>query len=83
MCGIAGIARFDGIPVSREILETMARALIHRGPDDEGFFQQSEGSSSVGFGFRRLAIIDVAGGHQPMKHGDLTIVFNGEIYNYR
>lgn len=83
MCGIAGIARSDGIPASRPLLEKMTRALIHRGPDDEGFFYEHEGSASVGLGFRRLSIIDVEGGHQPMRLGQLTLVFNGEIYNYR
>ncbi len=83
MCGIAGIARFDGIPVSQKTLEAMTRALIHRGPDDEGFFAQSEGHASVGFGFRRLSIIDLSSGHQPMQLGPLTLVFNGEIYNFQ
>ena len=83
MCGIAGIARSDGIPVSRPILEKMTRALIHRGPDDEGFFYAQEGPASVGLGFRRLSIIDVQGGHQPMALGPFTLIFNGEIYNYR
>ncbi len=83
MCGIAGIARFDGIPVAHRILESMVQSMIHRGPDDEGIDIQNAGSVSVGFGFRRLSIIDLSSGRQPMKHKHLTLVFNGEIYNYR
>ena len=59
----------------------MARTLFHRGPDDEGYFFDR----SLGFGFRRLSIIDLAGGHQPMSDAEASmwLVFNGEIYNYR
>src|SRR5256885_13700046 len=59
----------------------MAETIRHRGPDDDGFYR----SSGVGFGFRRLSIIDVGGGHQPISNEDGTvwIVFNGEIYNYQ
>lgn len=77
MCGIAGyVGRGD-----REILQRMTDAIAHRGPDDEGFFV----SGDVGMGFRRLAIIDLAGGRQPMFNEDktVTVTFNGEIYNYR
>jgi asparagine synthase (glutamine-hydrolysing) len=67
--------------VSPALLKTMADAIIHRGPDDEGFYA----AGPVGLGFRRLSIIDVGGGHQPLSNEDGTIwiVFNGEIYNYR
>ena len=63
------------------LLEKMTRTIIHRGPDDEGFFT----SGPVGLGFRRLSIIDLSGGHQPLCNEDETvwIVFNGEIYNYQ
>ena len=63
------------------LLKEMASAIIHRGPDDEGFYT----SGPVGLGFRRLSIIDLAGGHQPLSNEDKTvwIVFNGEIYNYQ
>ena len=83
MCGIAGMVRTDGIPAAKSTLEKMTRALVHRGPDDEGFFFDHKGPTSVGLGFRRLSIIDLAGGHQPMTVGRYTIVFNGEIYNFR
>ena len=81
MCGIAGI--FDSRnaePVSSVVLKAMTDALVHRGPDDEGFYVSGE----VGLGHRRLSIIDLAGGHQPMTNEDGTVwvVFNGEIYNF-
>ena len=83
MCGIAGIVHSDGRPVSGERLRSMARALEHRGPDDEGFYSSESGSPSAGFAFRRLSIIDLSEGRQPMRHGSKVIVFNGEIYNFR
>lgn len=87
MCGICGILNFNGEPVSRDRIADMSKALTHRGPDDQGTFFSEEGprrtQSSVGFGFRRLSIIDVQGGHQPMRYKHLAIVFNGEIYNYQ
>jgi asparagine synthase (glutamine-hydrolysing) len=82
MCGIAGQFNFQrGEPVERETIMRMARSVAHRGPDDEGFFI----SGPVGLGFRRLSIIDLAGGHQPMSDAEQTVwlIFNGEIYNYR
>jgi asparagine synthase (glutamine-hydrolysing) len=81
MCGIAGVRRFDGAPVSRELLAEMAKRLHHRGPDDSGFF--SDGS--IGFAHTRLSIIDLAGSPQPMAgaSGTTTITFNGEILNYQ
>jgi asparagine synthase (glutamine-hydrolysing) len=82
MCGIAGIIHSDGRPVSKERLAAMSRALLHRGPDDEGFFLTESGAPSAGFAFRRLSIIDLSDGHQPMRHGRRVIVFNGEIYNF-
>lgn len=81
MCGIVALA---GIPRSNERthrLRAMTASIAHRGPDGAGFFE----SESVAFGFRRLAILDLSeAGNQPMStsDGDLTIVFNGEIYNY-
>ena len=58
----------------------MARSIAHRGPDDDGYFFEG----SIGLGFRRLSIIDLAGGHQPMRDGEKSVwvVFNGEIYNF-
>ncbi len=82
MCGIAGQFNFERRePVERETIVRMARSIAHRGPDDEGFFI----AGPVGLGFRRLSIIDLAGGHQPMSDADemVWIIFNGEIYNYR
>lgn len=82
MCGIAGIVYQDR---EREVPETLVRqlcgALRHRGPDDEGVYVQG----AVGLGMRRLSIIDLTGGRQPIlnEDGSKVIVFNGEIYNYR
>ena len=82
MCGIAGQFNFERRePVDRETIVRMARSIAHRGPDDEGYFI----AGPLGLGFRRLSIIDLAGGHQPMSDADETVwvIFNGEIYNYR
>src|SRR2546430_9079283 len=82
MCGIAGQFNFQRRePVDRETIEQMAHSIAHRGPDDEGFFV----AGPIGLGFRRLSIIDLAGGHQPMSDAEETVwvIFNGEIYNYR
>jgi len=81
MCGIAGIVRSDGAQIDRELLTRMNDAIRHRGPDDDGFYF----SDGVGLAMRRLSIIDLKGGHQPIHNSDRTawIVFNGEIYNYR
>src|SRR5256886_282045 len=82
MCGIAGQFNFQRRePVDRETIEQMAHSIAHRGPDDEGFFI----AGPIGLGFRRLSIIDLAGGHQPMSDAEETVwvIFNGEIYNYR
>ncbi len=83
MCGIAGSVWFQANrQIDRVTLERMTDALTHRGPDDRGFFYQGSG---VALGFRRLSIIDVEGGHQPLgnEDGSIQLVFNGEIYNYR
>jgi len=82
MCGICGQYNFENqAPVRRRDLETMTRSLRHRGPDDEGYYF----AGPLGFGFRRLSIIDLAGGHQPMsdREESVWVVFNGEIYNFR
>ena len=82
MCGIAGQFNFQRHePVEHETIVRMADSIAHRGPDDEGFFI----AGPVGLGFRRLSIIDLAGGHQPMSDGEeaVWIIFNGEIYNYK
>jgi asparagine synthase (glutamine-hydrolysing) len=82
MCGIVGLFNRSG--TSEEVadrLRVMCGAIVHRGPDDEGVFVQPR----VGLAMRRLSIIDVQGGHQPIcnEDGTVTVVFNGEIYNYR
>src|SRR6266478_6874164 len=81
MCGITGIFEFDsGQAISRELIHRMNETLRHRGPDDEGIFV----GPGIGLGHRRLSIIDVAGGHQPISNEDGTVwvLLNGEIYNY-
>jgi len=81
MCGISGIFEFDQArTIEREAVHRMNESLRHRGPDDEGIFVQL----GIGLGHRRLSIIDVAGGHQPISNEDGTIwvLLNGEIYNY-
>jgi asparagine synthase (glutamine-hydrolysing) len=81
MCGIYGILRLDGALVAPDALAPMARVTVHRGPDDEGV--HVDGPCALGM--RRLSIIDLAGGHQPLSNGDgtLWLVANGEIYNFR
>src|SRR3989440_8528081 len=82
MCGICGQFNFaSNAPVNPEIIRRMADSIAHRGPDDEGYFV----SGPIGLGFRRLSIIDLAGGHQPMSDAEETVwvIFNGEIYNFR
>src|SRR4249919_3385785 len=81
MCGICGQFNFRSqAPVRRTDIEAMTRSIAHRGPDDDGYFI----AGPLGLGFRRLSIIDLAGGHQPMSDQEesVWVVFNGEIYNY-
>ncbi len=80
MCGIAGYVTTEPAPESRAVLERMTDTIRHRGPDDSGYYQDAWAS----LGHRRLSIIDVAGGHQPMcnEDGAAWIVFNGEIFNH-
>src|SRR5262249_16526897 len=83
MCGINGIALSSCAAerrVDRGLLERMRDVITHRGPDDEGIFIDT----GIGLGHRRLSIVDVAAGHQPMTNedGSLCIVYNGEIYNH-
>ncbi|HIG17233.1 MAG TPA: asparagine synthase (glutamine-hydrolyzing) [Candidatus Handelsmanbacteria bacterium] len=82
MCGIAGKVHADHErPVSEDLVRRMCAAMVYRGPDDEGVHLDTP----AGIGMRRLKVIDLEGGHQPMTNedGSLWIVFNGEIYNYR
>jgi asparagine synthase (glutamine-hydrolysing) len=87
MCGIAGWIDWSRTPSSADVLRRMNDAIAHRGPDGDGIFfaQTSDGAAQIGLAHRRLAIIDLNTGAQPMHSGDgaVTIVFNGEIYNFR
>ncbi|WP_309612390.1 asparagine synthase (glutamine-hydrolyzing) [Sphingomonas sp.] len=80
MCGIAGWYRRGGRDVPERVVTAQCDAILHRGPDDSGVMIDGD----IGFGMRRLSILDVAGGHQPMETADgrFAIVFNGEIYNH-
>jgi asparagine synthase (glutamine-hydrolysing) len=81
MCGICGQYNFrNQEPVDPEVIRKMTQTMVHRGPDDEGYYF----SGPLGFGFRRLSIIDLEGGHQPMsdREKSVWIIFNGEIYNF-
>ena len=81
MCGICGQYNFKSMaPVAPREVRAMTRTLLHRGPDDEGYYI----AGPVGLGFRRLSIIDLAGGHQPMSDQEesVWVIFNGEIYNF-
>jgi asparagine synthase (glutamine-hydrolysing) len=93
MCGIAGAGwSSNGEPLPEAVLKKMTDVLMHRGPDDAGEYFSDRGQSTVtvrrdgaALGFRRLSIIDLSGGHQPLSNEDGTIwiAFNGEVYNYR
>ncbi len=78
MCGLVAMIRLDGRPAGADDLERMSATIRHRGPDDEGVYL----AGPVGLAHRRLSIIDLATGHQPMGADGITVVFNGEIYNY-
>lgn len=80
MCGISGILNFKGEPVDRSLVDRMTSIISHRGPDGAGIYVSGE----VGLGHRRLSIIDLEGGSQPMTNedGSLYLIFNGEIYNF-
>src|SRR5262245_47108985 len=81
MCGIAGFMYFDGAPVDKTLIESMSNLLTHRGPDGGGIHL----GKGAALGHRRLSIIDVSSGQQPLSNedGSVWITFNGEIYNYR
>ena len=80
MCGISGWYRRSGRPVERAVLEAQCATIVHRGPDDQGVLADGD----FGFGMRRLSILDIAGGHQPMTSDDgrYAIVYNGEVFNF-
>src|SRR5579863_3671922 len=81
MCGIAGMVNSEGNGVEAAGIHRMCESIVHRGPDDEGIFVKD----GAGLGVRRLSIIDLAGGHQPVfnEDGTFCVVYNGEIYNFR
>lgn len=83
MCGIAGLLHADGRPLQRAALQRMGDSIAHRGPDGEGVYVDQQGRPSVGVVSRRLAVIDVEDGAQPMsiEDGAFTIVYNGEVFN--
>ncbi len=92
MCGIAGVIDSRGRPVELPLLKAIADRMVHRGPDDDGFYRNGRAQGqdtgapvSAGLAFRRLSIIDLSGGHQPLSNedGSLQLVFNGEIYNFK
>lgn len=78
MCGIAGVIDFSkGLSEEQQLIKNMTETLAHRGPDSEGYFV----SKHALLGHKRLAIIDLVTGSQPMTKGAYTIVYNGEVYN--
>jgi asparagine synthase (glutamine-hydrolysing) len=81
MCGITGVYHPGGEPIQAQTVLAMTSTIRHRGPDDEGIYLDNE----IGLGMRRLSIIDLSGGKQPIANedGSIVVVFNGEIYNYR
>src|SRR5665811_1616562 len=81
MCGIAGMIGCPGETITPEQVRRMTNTIVHRGPDDEGIHVRA----NVGLGMRRLSIIDLSGGRQPIYNEDRTVavVFNGEIYNFQ
>jgi asparagine synthase (glutamine-hydrolysing) len=88
MCGIAGVADFSGAPIDPSLLEAMADAVRHRGPDGHACWIDAGHGVSAGLAHCRLAVIDLSpAADQPMRHtgcaGAAAIVFNGEIYNYQ
>ena len=83
MCGITGFIDYNK-KTSASVLKNMTDAMLHRGPDDAGHEVYEAPEALIGFGQRRLSILDLSPlGHQPMHFGDLTINFNGEIYNFK
>jgi asparagine synthase (glutamine-hydrolysing) len=83
MCGIVGFVDLN-LSSDENVLKKMTDAMLHRGPDDSGYYFQNESSFQVGLGHRRLSILDLSPqGHQPMEFGQYQIIFNGEVYNFK
>lgn len=84
MCGIAGIVQSGSDRVGKDILKDMCDCMVHRGPDDEGYYLNNNPRVSAGLGHRRLSIIDLDTGHQPIHNEkkDIYVILNGEIYNF-
>ncbi len=85
MCGICGFAYAPSSDDAEHRVRAMAQAMLHRGPDDEGFLLNDSRTPGLALGMRRLSIIDLPGGHQPVwnETRDVAVIFNGELYNYR
>ncbi len=89
MCGICGIFNYSSkLPIEKKLLNKMCNAIIHRGPDDEGYYFSPDSAvhgSQIGLGIRRLSIIDLQTGHQPIHNEDakIWVIDNGEIYNFQ
>jgi asparagine synthase (glutamine-hydrolysing) len=85
MCGICGIVGMENAEKSAESVRRMTAAMTHRGPDEDGFLISPHAAPRVAFGMRRLSIIDLPSGHQPVfnEEGNVVVVYNGEIYNFR
>ena len=85
MCGICGFAYASSPAEAESHVRSMAAAMVHRGPDEDGFLIHDSRSPGTALGMRRLSIIDLSGGHQPVwnEARDVAVVFNGELYNYR
>lgn len=85
MCGINGVITTDASKPVNSLLKVMNKEIIHRGPDEDGFFEKDNSTFSVGMAMRRLSIIDLQTGKQPLysDDGKIALVFNGEIYNYK
>src|ERR1700720_890682 len=85
MCGICGAIDFAGSGDAAALVRRMTPTMWHRGPDDEGYLDASLRGGSLSLGMRRLSIIDLDGGHQPIfnEAGSIGVVLNGEIYNFQ
>lgn len=85
MCGICGFAYASSASEAEGRVRTMAAAMVHRGPDEDGFLVNDPRATGVAMGMRRLSIIDLTGGHQPVwnEARDVAVILNGELYNYR